>query len=54
MTIRLEAEHAVETTRETPVAPALPAEKVLEEIRLDSQRLAREYLDEVVVPHGGE
>lgn len=32
----------------------VPLEKALEQVRLDSRRDAQVYLDETVVPHGGE
>ncbi len=32
----------------------LPIEEAIQEIRLDSRRDPEAYLDETVVPHGGE
>lgn len=32
----------------------LPMEEALEQVRRDSRQDAEEYLDETVVPHGGE
>ncbi len=50
-TIVKEEEHTVST----PGRPdTLPMEKALEQIRRDSREKAEEFLDETVVPHGGE
>ena len=39
----------------TPGKPkVLPLERVLDQVRRDSRQDTEEYLDETVVPHGGE
>jgi len=44
-----------ELTVSTPGIPeVLPLEKALEQVRRDSREKAEEFLDETVVPHGGE
>ena len=40
-----------------PAAPAVevvPLEEVLRQIRVDSRRDPRQYLDDTAVPHGGD
>lgn len=44
-----------EYTVSTPGKPdTMPMEKALEQVRRDSREKAEEFLDEAVVPHGGE
>lgn len=44
-----------EYTVSTPGKPeVLPVERALEQVRRDSREKAGEFLDETVVPHGGE
>ncbi|MBC8873268.1 MAG: hypothetical protein H8E44_27855 [Planctomycetes bacterium] len=44
-----------EYTDTAPGKPeTLPLEKALEQIHRDSREKAEEFLDETVVPHGGE
>ncbi len=42
------------STIDTPQPIVVPVEKVLDDVRRDSQNDAPQYLDETVVPKGGE
>jgi len=50
-TVSVEKEYVAPSTGKPEV---LPVEKALAQVRRDSSEKAEEYLDETVVPHGGE
>lgn len=55
MELRTDFEEIRSEPTETSVpAEVLPLRTVIDLIRRDSQRDPQEYLDETVVPHGGE
>ena len=45
---------AVPAPPAAPPVEVVPLEEVLRQIRVDSRRDPRQYLDETAVPHGGD
>ena len=50
-TVSVEKEYVAPSTGKPET---LPVEKALDQVRRDSRDKAEEFLDETVVPHGGE